>query len=107
MAITMREREEFLDSVRLGIDACMDDKRVSTLKINMQEGSPKWARLCSQVRTKNDKIPKVCMTREVALAEVEKLVQRVKFGFIHIVIIAGFVIDVVEESQFELWTKLK
>ena len=105
MALTKKKREEFFEAIRLGIDACLDDKRISTLKVNMQAGDPKWARMCSQVRTKNDKKPKTWMSMEDALAEVDKLVKRVKFGYIHIVIVEGLVIDVLEESQFDLWAK--
>lgn len=105
MALATKEREKFFESIRLGIDSCSDPQRISTLKINMQSGSPAWARLTSRVAARNEKKPKSWMSHEEALSEVEKLVKRVKFGYIHIVIRAGLVIDVQEELQFDLWTK--
>lgn len=105
MALSKKESDEFFESIRLGIESCSDENRINTLKINMQSGDPKWARMCSQIRPKSFKVPKVCMSQEEALEEVRKLVKRVKFGVIHIIINAGLVIDVTEESQFDLWSK--
>lgn len=105
MALTKKEREEFLSSIRLGIDTCSDGKRISTLKINMQAGEPKWARMFSQMRSKDDKKPKNWLSIEDAITEVEKLLSKMKFGYINIVVSAGLVIDVLEESQFDLWSK--
>jgi|GEM_PF-6465400 hypothetical protein len=107
MALTSREREEFLESIRLGIESCCsDESRINTLKVNMQSGDPKWARMYSQVCfSKKNKKPKSWLGIEDALVEVEKLISRVKFGYINIVIEMGLVVDVLEESQVNLWIK--
>jgi len=103
MALLLKERKEFFESISLGIDTCTDPNRISTLRINMQCGSPAWARLTSRVAERNEKKPKFTITKEGALAEVEKLVEKVKFGYVNIVIRGGQVVEVQEEFQIELW----